>query len=172
MLPRLSDTKGDLIKLFDKTLHASPKTTRVLSAQVQRMERDLGGIRRALRKPLETEIARGGLTVPQSAVMRVVVRHSGVSLKDLSREVSLAHSTVSGIADRLEKRGMLERRPDPKDGRISRIYPAGPVLEWVRDRLPKLSSRPLAIALSRATDEERRSIELALRRLRELLEHA
>jgi DNA-binding MarR family transcriptional regulator len=136
------------------------------------MERDLSGIRRALRKPLEAEVARGELTVPQSAVMRVVVRHSGISLKDLSREVSLAHSTVSGIADRLEKRGMLERRPDPQDGRISRIYPTGPVLEWVRDRLPTLSSGPLASALSRTTDEERLSIETALRRLRELLEQA
>ena len=149
-----------------------PKTINALSTQIQRIERDLSGIRRALRKPFEAEVARGELTVPQSAVMRVVVRHSGISLKDLSREVSLAHSTVSGIADRLEKRGMLERRPDPEDGRISRIYPTGPVLEWVRDRLPALSSGPLASALSRTTDEERRSIEHALRRLRELLEHA
>lgn len=163
---------GDLTKLFNKTVSKPPKTTNALSTQVQRMESDLGSIRRALRKPLEAEVARGELTVPQSAVMRVVVGHRGISLKDLSREVSLAHSTVSGIADRLEKRGMIERRPDPHDGRISRIYPTGPVLEWVRDRLPKLSSGPLASALSRTTDEERLSIEQALRRLRELLEQA
>jgi DNA-binding MarR family transcriptional regulator len=42
--------------------------------------------------------------VPQSAVIQAVVKHDGISLKDLSREVSLAHSTVSGIVDRLEKR--------------------------------------------------------------------
>jgi DNA-binding MarR family transcriptional regulator len=163
---------GDLTKLFNKTVSRSPKATTDLPAQAQRMEHDLSGIRRALRKPLEAEVARGELTVPQGAVMRVVVRHSGISLKDLAREVSLAHSTVSGIADRLEKRGMLERRPDPQDGRISRVYPTGPVLEWVRDRLPTLGSGPLASALSRTTDEERLSIETALRRLRELLEQA
>jgi DNA-binding MarR family transcriptional regulator len=163
---------GDLTKLFNKTVSRSPKATNALAAQVQRMERDLSGIRRALRKPLEAEVGRGELTMPQSAVMRVVVRQSGISLKDLSREVSLAHSTVSGIVDRLEERGMLDRRPDPEDGRISRIYPTGPVLEWVRERLPALSSGPLASALSRTTDEERLSIEHALRRLRELLEQA
>ena len=60
------------------------------------MELDLSGIRRALRRPLEAEVAKGGLTMPQTNVMQVVVRHDGISLKDLSHAVSLAHSTVSG----------------------------------------------------------------------------
>jgi DNA-binding MarR family transcriptional regulator len=143
-----------------------------IAAQARRLERDLGGIRRALRKPLEAEVARGELTVPQAAVMQVVVAHQGISLKDLSREVSLAHSTVSGIADRLVKRGMLERRPDPVDGRVSRIYPTQVVTEFVRDRIPELTAGPLANALSRASEEERAAIERAFRHLRELLEQA
>lgn len=133
------------------------------------MEKDLGAIRRALRKPLETEMARGELTVPQTAVMRVVVRQGGVSLKDLSGEVSLAHSTVSGIVDRLEKRGMVERRADPEDGRTSRIYPTAVVAEFVREQIPRLSRGPLEDALERATKPERAAIGEALRRLRELL---
>jgi len=68
-----------------------------IAAQAALMDRDLSGIRRALRKPLEAEVSRGDLTVPQRAAMAVIVRHHGISLKDLSREVSLAHSTVSGI---------------------------------------------------------------------------
>jgi DNA-binding MarR family transcriptional regulator len=141
-----------------------------IGAQARRIERDLSGIRRALRKPLEAEVARGGLTVPQAAAMQTVVAHKGISLKDLSRKVSLAHSTVSGIADRLEKRGMIERRPDPVDGRVSRIYPTAVVMEFVRDRIPELTSGPLGRALARATPEERWAIEHALRHLRELLE--
>jgi DNA-binding MarR family transcriptional regulator len=102
--------------------------------------------------------------------MRIVVGHPGISLRDLSREVSLAHSTVSGIADRLEKRAMIERRPDPSDGRISRIHPTKEVMEFVRDKFPALTSEPLVKALYRATAEERANIEKAVRRLRELLE--
>jgi DNA-binding MarR family transcriptional regulator len=149
-----------------------PKSSQAadLASLARRLERDLGVIRRALRKPLEAEIVRGELTVPQAAVMQVVVAHQGISLKDLSREVSLAHSTVSGIADRLEKRGMIERRPDPVDGRISRIYPTAVVTEFVRDRIPALTSGPLERALAAATPVERNSIERALHRLRELLE--
>jgi DNA-binding MarR family transcriptional regulator len=143
-----------------------------IAAQARRLERDLSGIRRALRKPLESEVASGELTVPQVAVMRAVVQRPGINLKDLSREVSLAHSTVSGIADRLEKRGMIERRPDVVDGRVSCIYATAAVMEWVRDRLPALTSGPLESALARVTQEERGAIERALHHLRELLEQA
>jgi DNA-binding MarR family transcriptional regulator len=108
--------------------------------------------------------------VPQAAVMHIVVGRPGISLKDLSGEVSLAHSTVSGIADRLEKRGLIERRPDPADGRVSRIYPTRPVMEWVRDAIPALTSEPLVRALARVSAAERAAIGQALRRLRELLE--
>lgn len=139
-------------------------------AEAERMERDLSAIRRAMRKPLEAEFAKGGLTVPQKAVMQVVVSRNGVSLKDLSNEVSLAHSTVSGIVDRLEKQGLAERRVDASDGRVSRIHASAPVADFLRDKLPALSTGPLGEALEWASTEERKQIGWALRRLRELLE--
>lgn len=139
-------------------------------AQVEQIERDLGNIRRALRKPLEAEFAKGNLTVPQTGVMQAVVRSQGISLKDLSHAVSLAHSTVSGIVDRLEKRGFIERRPDETDGRICRIHPTATVSEFVHEQMPALARGPLEEALERATEKERAEIGSALRRLRELLE--
>ena len=150
----------------------NPVRTKDFSAQVQAMERDLSAIRRALRKPLEAEVAQGEVTVPQKAVMHIVVANEGISLKDLSRQVSLAHSTVSGIVDRLEKRGMIERRPDPADGRVSRIYPSAEVSAFVREKIPALATGPLYAALERASHAERISIAAALARLRALLEGA
>ncbi len=145
------------------------KKNLLIRTQAEQIEQDLSGIRRALRKPLETEVARGELTAPQAAVMREVVRTEGVSLRDLSRAVSLAHSTVSGIIDRLEKRGLVERRADAGDGRVSCIYPTAPVSEFIQKRLPSLTRGPLTHALQRATPEERTTITASLRRLRELL---
>lgn len=136
------------------------------------MDRDLGAIRRALRRPLEAEVARGELTVPQGAVMRAVVQHDGISLKDLSGEVSLAHSTVSGIVDRLEKRGMIERRADAADGRVTRIHPTAVVRKFVREQIPALSRGPLQAALERVKPDERDGLVAAIGRLRELLEEA
>jgi DNA-binding MarR family transcriptional regulator len=141
-----------------------------IAAQAERIDRDLSAIRRTLRRPLEAEVARGELTVPQSAVMQAVVRHDGISLKDLSREVSLAHSTVSGIVDRLEKRGMIERRADAADGRVTRIHPTAVVRKFVREQIPALSRGPLQAALERAKAEEREGLVAAVGRLRELLD--
>jgi DNA-binding MarR family transcriptional regulator len=141
-----------------------------LGAQAEKMEQDLGAIRQALRRPLDAEVARGELTGPQTAVMREVIRSEGISLRHLSRAVNLAHSTVSGIVDRLEKRSLIERRPDPKDGRVSCIHPTTPVRRFVRERIPKLNRGPLLAALTRASEKERNSIGAALRRLRELLD--
>jgi DNA-binding MarR family transcriptional regulator len=42
-------------------------------------------------------------------VMQALAEKNGMSLKELGSAVGMAHSTVSGIVDRLEKRGMLER---------------------------------------------------------------
>ena len=141
-----------------------------IAAQTERMEQDLSAIRRTLRRPLEAEIARGNLTAPQKAAMRVIVRTPGIALKDLSKELNLAHSTVSGIADRLAKNGLVERRPDPQDRRSCCIYPTDVVNDFVREQIPALTRGPLQAALEQATPEERASIEHGLRRLRELLD--
>jgi len=152
--------------------HLALRGTRQIGAQAERIDRDLAAIRHALRKPVEAEFAQAGLTVPQTALMRVVVFQNGVSLKDLSRRLSLAHSTVSGIVDRLESRGMLVRRADPEDGRITRIHPAPAVTEYMRSQFPALTRGPLEAALRRAKPGERNTIEQAVRRLRQLLENA
>lgn len=141
-----------------------------LLAQAEQIDRDLNAIRKALRKPFDVEEAKGQLTIPQKAVMQVVVRNHGISLKDLGRQVSLAHSTVSGIVDRLTKRGMIERRADPVDGRLARIYPMREVQEFISNLLPSLTHGPLEEALKRTSKDDRLSICVALRRLRELLD--
>lgn len=143
-----------------------------IASWAERIETDLRNIRRALRRPLESEAAKSGLTMPQTAVMRIVVRENGINLKRLSHEVGLAHSTVSGIVDRLEKRKLLERCTDSHDGRNIRIYPTLPVTEFVRKRIPQLERGPLAVALGQVTEAEREEIGNAVQKLRKLVENA
>ena len=134
-----------------------------------RMERDLSAIRHAMRKPLNAEIARGQLTRPQTAVMRVVVSKPGTNLRDLSKEVSLAHSTVSGILDRLEKRGLIYRMPGDMDKRTMCFRATPEVENWLQEQLPSLKRGPLQTALQRAKPEERETLTKAVTRLRRLL---
>lgn len=140
-----------------------------VAALAERMERDLSAIQHAMRTALKAEVAKGDLTGPQTAVMRSVVRQPGVSLRELSREVSLAHSTVSGIVDRLVKRGLLEREIDAQDKRIVRLRPSSAVKTWMDQQLPSLRIGPLQAALQRAEPEEREILANAIAHLRNLL---
>jgi DNA-binding MarR family transcriptional regulator len=134
------------------------------------IDRDLRAIRQVLRRPLEADVARGGLTGPQQSAMRVLVASDGLSLKDLSRELGLAHSTVSGIVDRLEKRGLVKRQANETDLRLTRIVVTDQVRDYVRDTLPTLEVHPLAVALRAATSAEREEVLQGVRVLRRLLE--
>jgi DNA-binding MarR family transcriptional regulator len=140
-----------------------------VAALAESMEHDLSAIRHAMLTSLRSEMAKGELTRPQTAVMRIVVSKPGVSLRELSREVSLAQSTVSGIVDRLEKRGMVERGSDGADGRVVRVRPTSTVTSWVKEQLPQLRVGPLQAALQRADPEEREDLANAVARLRALL---
>ena len=143
---------------------------RPIQALAEQLEQDLSAIRRAIRKPLESEVAKGNLTVPQTATMRLILRQPGITVRHLSMELSLAHSTVSGIVDRLERRGLIRRASDTADGRISRIFPTQPVTDFVREDIPRLTRGPLESALQRVGPQERATLLDALHRLRELLE--
>ncbi len=136
----------------------------------QEVDQYLGIIRQRLREPLETEFARGGLTGPQRMVMQVLARSEGMSLKQLSAEVSLAHSTVSGIVDRLQSRGMVVRRRDEADGRATVIAPSAMVRDFLSNRMPELAISPLTEALRGASDSEQATVLRGLKKLRALIE--
>jgi DNA-binding MarR family transcriptional regulator len=140
-----------------------------LRALAQQTERQLNIIQRSMRQRLQAEFARGNLTGPQRLVMSVLVRTQGLSLKQLSEAVSLAHSTVSGIVDRLAKQGLIERQTHPTDRRITLLIASPPVREFLRTRMPELALHPLLTALGQASATERKAITQGLNTLSQLL---
>lgn len=58
-----------------------------------------------------------GLTAPQLAALRVVGRFQPMTVGGVARAIHLSHATVTGICDRLERRGLLTRSRDQKDRR-------------------------------------------------------
>jgi DNA-binding MarR family transcriptional regulator len=141
-----------------------------LATVAQEIDQHLRAIRRTLRQPVEAEFSKSGLTGPQRSVMQAVVLAGGLSLKEASRQVGLAHSTVSGIVDRLERQGLVERQTAKKDHRVKLIVASKVVRDYVRDTLPTLVVHPLLEALKRAKPAERRAVVEGLRILRHALE--
>lgn len=62
-----------------------------------------------------------GLTGPQLAVLRKTAQLGRSPIGGLARAVHLSQPTVTGILDRLEKRGLLQRTRDEHDRRTVNI---------------------------------------------------
>lgn len=62
-----------------------------------------------------------GFTVPQAHGLFVLYARDGRSAKDLARELQVDAATMTPLLDRLEKRGLVRRCPDPDDRRATRV---------------------------------------------------
>ncbi|MBO8464337.1 MAG: MarR family transcriptional regulator [Firmicutes bacterium] len=63
-----------------------------------------------------------GLHPGQVAVMKALDRKEGMSQRELADILHIKPPTVAVSIKRMEKNGFIERKPDEKDQRITRIY--------------------------------------------------
>jgi DNA-binding MarR family transcriptional regulator len=66
-------------------------------------------------------VQESGLTWPQLAVLRAASRLGTCSLSALAKAVHLGQATLSGVIQRLERAGFVERSPHETDRRIVNI---------------------------------------------------
>ena len=62
------------------------------------------------------------LTVPKALLLLEISPESGKNPKSLAKSLDLENSSITGLLDRLEKQGLVKRRPDPKDRRGILIF--------------------------------------------------
>jgi DNA-binding MarR family transcriptional regulator len=91
-----------------------------------------------------------GLTRAQWVILVWLDRQPGLSQKELAEILEVEPITVARLIDRLEERGMVERRADPADRRVWRLHllpPARPVLEALHEeRAAMLAYATLGLA--------------------------
>jgi DNA-binding MarR family transcriptional regulator len=63
-----------------------------------------------------------GVTGPQRLALRMIEREPGMATLRLSELLHLHPSTVTGVLDRLEREGLVEREDNPEDGRSTRLH--------------------------------------------------
>jgi MarR family transcriptional regulator, organic hydroperoxide resistance regulator len=67
-------------------------------------------------------LAELGLTYPQYLLLMVLWETDGVSLGQLAERVDLPAHGVTPVVNRLVDGGWVQRRPDPSDARVSRVF--------------------------------------------------
>ena len=92
----------------------------------------LHDLARHLRLDADRRAGCHGLTRAQWVILFWLDRQPGLSQKELAELLEVEPITVARLIDRLEERGMVERRADPGDRRVWRLHllpPARPVLD-------------------------------------------
>ena len=82
----------------------------------------LHDVARLLRVEGDKRARSHGMTRAQWGILIWLERQPGISQKELSELLEVEPITVARLIDRLEARGMVERRPDPRDRRIWRLH--------------------------------------------------
>jgi MarR family transcriptional regulator, transcriptional regulator for hemolysin len=82
----------------------------------------LHDVARLLRVDADKRARQHDMTRAQWGILVWLERQPGISQKELSELLEVEPITVARLIDRLEARGMVERRPDPRDRRIWRLH--------------------------------------------------
>ncbi|WP_310741100.1 MarR family winged helix-turn-helix transcriptional regulator [Ideonella aquatica] len=67
------------------------------------------------------ETAEFGITPVQFAALQAVRQQPGLDQRSLARTIGYDTSTIGGVVDRLEKRGLLQRQASPSDRRVRQL---------------------------------------------------
>ncbi|VBB05228.1 Hypothetical protein LUCI_0435 [Lucifera butyrica] len=137
---------------------------------IQKLLENMLFLLRSMRRGMDPETAKDGFTIPQRIVMGLLLHYGELSVKELSQKVGLSHSTVSGIIDRLENKGLAIRIQHPQDRRITKVKLSGPVSDDWKNKLHQTMFSDFVSAFQKATPEEQTKILDGLAILRRLLE--
>lgn len=81
-----------------------------------------GKVNRKIYRQCESELAPFNITPAQFYALGVVFDDDGIKFKDLALRLNLDRSSLTGILDRMENKGFIERRADPEDRRSILIF--------------------------------------------------
>ena len=120
----------------------------------------LHDVARMMRREFDRRAQSIGVTRSQWSVLVHLFRQDGMQQKALAEQMDITAITLTGLLDRMERDGWVERRADPDDRRAKRIYLTDKVAPMVQT-LQKLGKEVRMDALQ-GLDEQDQEILLQL----------
>lgn len=115
-------------------------------------------------------MTRYELTTPQLICLLNIIEHDNkANPSHIAREIFLSPSTIIGILDRLEQRGLIKRERDKKDRRVVNVS-ATAKGKKLAEKAPSPMQDSLATALRELPANEQATIVRSLNRIVELME--
>jgi MarR family transcriptional regulator for hemolysin len=141
------------------------------------IERDLAFLlsdaARLLRTCADQEARRFGMTRAQWGVLFRLQRNEGLKQSELADLLEVQPITLTRLIDRLCDNGLIERRSDPNDRRVKRLFltpAAKPVLEKVTAAAETMMASVLAGLEPASREAMRASLTIMKRNLRQIIQ--
>jgi MarR family transcriptional regulator, organic hydroperoxide resistance regulator len=75
-----------------------------------------------LERCLSDGLSAHGITLAQYDVLMTLCHGDGITQQELAERLLVTKANVVGLIDRVSAAGWVERRPDPEDRRVNRLY--------------------------------------------------
>jgi DNA-binding MarR family transcriptional regulator len=75
-----------------------------------------------LERCLSDGLSIHGMTLAQYDVLMTLCHGNGITQQELAERLLVTKANVVGLIDRVSAAGWVERRPDPEDRRVNRLY--------------------------------------------------
>jgi DNA-binding MarR family transcriptional regulator len=132
---------------------------------MQSFERDplllLHDVARLMRTRFDQRARTLGMTRAQWVILARLERQPGLSQNEMAAICEVEPITVGRLIDRLEMRGMVERRADPTDRRIRRLHLL-PAAQPVLDEISRYRTEQTDVILCGVDDAAREGLVGAL----------
>jgi MarR family 2-MHQ and catechol resistance regulon transcriptional repressor len=119
---------------------------------------------RSVLAQIEPALAAHGLTPTQLGVLEALLHKGAMTHRELGRKVLTSAGNMSDVVDKLQRRGLVARLPDPADRRAVRVDLTGPGRELIEGLFPRHAA-DIARAMAGLSGEELRELGGLLRRL-------
>jgi DNA-binding MarR family transcriptional regulator len=77
---------------------------------------------RSMKRALDAKLVEHSVTSNQYIVLARLWEEDGISITELGERLYLDNPTLTGIVDRMERDGLLQRRRDGDDRRVVNVY--------------------------------------------------
>src|SRR6476660_3503508 len=82
----------------------------------------LARVYQKIQRQLDRILDEAGLTLPQFDVLANLGMSEGITQQQLAERLLVTKGNVSGLLDRMESAGLVERRPSPTDRRANHLH--------------------------------------------------
>ena len=128
----------------------------------------IGESARLMRTAFDARMRSIGLTGASSRALFILFKEDGLSQIELARRLDVSRMALGQTIDRLEKSGHVERRPDPSDRRVWRLF-ATPLAHTLRKTITDIAAEQQNLFLAGLSNAEVDALKNSLHRVMDSL---